>query len=169
MSRTCWWRNGIPLVVLAAALLVPACTGTPTGEQPPATTTEAKLADPGEVVAAHDALMSALRAGDAGALDALLDRGPGLLLFHPRVEPRFDDAADARAAFARMTGRLGPAEWTEVHSSVRVHGEVGWHTSHLAIESDDLAEPFLGRATEIWVRRPGGWRLVHAHWSESPR
>jgi len=120
------------------------------------------------VIAAHDRLMDALRSGDGDALEALLDREPGLLIFHPRVEPRFEDVEAIRKAFARMTKAMGPAEWTEVHRSVRVHGEVGWHTSHLAIESPNLPEPFLGRATEIWVHRPEGWRLVHAHWSEQP-
>lgn len=170
MSARCWWREGVSLAaLLTAVLLVPACTGTPTGEPPPATTAGAAPADPAGVVEAHDTLMSALRAGDAAALEALLDRSGGTLLFHPRVQPRFDDPGEIRKDFGRMIARLGSAEWTEVHRSVRVVGEVGWHTSHLALESGSLAEPFLGRATEIWVRQPEGWRLAHAHWSENPR
>ena len=127
-------------------------------------------ADAGEgeeaVIAAHRAFVRAFEARDAQAVAALLDPRPGLLIFHPLVENRFDGTDEAREGLARMFARLSSLEWTEVHQQLEVEGSVAWLTSQVLLQSPDLASPFAGRGTEIWVRLDGQWRLTHGHWSE---
>jgi ketosteroid isomerase-like protein len=67
-----------------------------------------------------------------------------------------------------MFERLGNASWTEVHPALFVEGDVAWLTSHVLVESPEVERKFVGRGTEIWIRRDGQWRLVHGHWSEHP-
>jgi ketosteroid isomerase-like protein len=121
------------------------------------------------VVAAHTALVEAYEAGDIEAFAARLDPGAELLLFHPRADNRFDDIDDLREAMPRMFENIENAVWTDAHALVSVEGDVGWVTAEFLLEADGLAQPFVGRSTEIWARRDGEWRLVHAHWSQNPQ
>jgi len=160
-------------LVSGLALLAGAC-----GEagRPGANATREPAAPPvdpheaeGAVIAAHGELVRAFQERDAQAVAALLDSAPGMLIFHPFVENRFDGYDEAREGLTRMFARLRSLEWTEVHQTLEIEGNVAWLTSQVLLQSPDLASPFVGRGTEIWIRRDERWRLTHGHWSQHAR
>ncbi len=126
-------------------------------------------ADEGAVISAHRALIRALQDGDVDSAMALLDTRASLLIFHPFKENRFDGYDETREGLSRMLGRMQDMEWTEVHQAFQINGDVAWLTSQVLVKSDELEAPFVGRGTEIWVRRFGEWKLSHGHWSEHAR
>ena len=81
---------------------------------------------------------------------------------------RFDGIEEVREAMGRMFARLGGAEWSDHHLIALVEGDVAWITAQVAVESPSLDPPLIGRGTEIYVRKPDGWKLVHGHWSAAP-
>jgi len=160
-------RGGLLAFATAAALLsgCAAPSGEPGSPSHPATTPEQ---DMNAVIVVHQSLARAYENGDADAFVALLRPSPDLLIFHPRLENRFDGVEEIRSQMGRMFARLGGAKWTDVHPQVVVDGDVAWLTGQVLIEAPGLEYPFVGRATEIYVRGDDGWRLGHAHWSEDP-
>ena len=149
------------------ALLTTACSS----PAPPAGTDTAQsdpVADRASVVKAHEAVLAAMESSDGAALEALLDDGPDLLVFHPAIETRFDGRTEISEGLSRMLGRGGSIDIVEVHLQVQVVGDVAWLTSHLLLELPGTDDAFTGRGTEVWRRRDDGWRLVHAHWSNHP-
>ena len=162
-------KSWIPLV---AMLLVVAAAGCGPAE-PPASQPEPEQvvdvsADRRAVVEAHEALLAAYEQGDIEAFVAVLDPTAELLIFHPRVRARFDGVEKVREEMGRMFAGLGGAAWSDHHAVVQVKGDVAWITAQTLIESPNLDPPFTGRGTEIWVRRPDGWKLTHGHWSALP-
>lgn len=151
----------------AGGLLVAACVG-------PADTGDASNGAEGErareaVIEAHRSLVEAFEAGDSETFAAALEAEPGLLVFHPYLENRFDGPEEVSRGLGQMLDRLGPdVRWLDVHPAVRVRGEVAWLTSHVMIESPAMQQPFVGRGTEVWIHSGDGWVLAHAHWSENP-
>jgi ketosteroid isomerase-like protein len=137
----------------------------PAAVQPPSRDVEQ---DEQAVIAAHQALIHAYQSADVDAFTRLLASSPDLLIFHPRLESRFDGVDEVKQSMGRMFERLSKATWSDHHAIVRVEGDAAWLTSHVQIESAGMKTPFVGRGTEIWVRQPEGWRLVHGHWSENP-
>lgn len=126
-------------------------------------------ADEGAVIAAHRSLIRAFEEADADSARALLEPKPGLLIFHPFLENRFDGYEEVGEGIERMLARLTPLEWTEVHQSLQINGDVAWLTFQVLVKSPALESPFVGRGTEIWVRSYDEWRLIHGHWSEHAR
>jgi len=177
-------RAGILITVIGACLLIPGCadgpepggaTGAPvqTGraaETPGAESgTESGAEDDRQaVIDAHEALVRAYEGSDVEAFVAGLDPSPEVLIFHPRMQSRFDSVEKIRLEMGRMFARLGETRWTDVHASVRVEGDAAWLTAQIVIESPNVEPAFVGRATEIYLRREGRWRLTHAHWSADP-
>ncbi|MFQ5599980.1 MAG: YybH family protein [Candidatus Krumholzibacteriia bacterium] len=120
------------------------------------------------VLESHDQLVRAYEAHNVEIFTSLLEPSPDLLIFHPMIKSRFDDLGKVERGLTRMFRRLGDAKWTVVDPVVVVHGDVAWLTANIMVDSPMLPVPFVGRGTEIWVRRDGAWRLIHAHWSENP-
>jgi len=167
-------RRWSVLPVLATLILGVAlfgCPGTDSGPDETATASEPDLpaggADERGVIAAHKALIAAMESGDAAAVTALMDPSSSLLIFHPLVEDRFDGIGEVDEGLGTMFGRFGSVSWTEAHATLDMEGNVAWMTSHVLIKTPETPAPFVGRGTEVWVFRPGGWRLTHAHWSEN--
>jgi len=125
--------------------------------------------DEGAVIAAHRSLIRAFQDGDVETVVGLLEPKEGLLIFHPFLENRFDGYEETREGLERMMERVTELEWTEVHQAVRMEGNVAWLTSQILVKTPALEPPFVGRGTEVWVRRHGQWRLAHGHWSEHAR
>jgi ketosteroid isomerase-like protein len=154
------------LAAISALLIVLAgCSPAPAPE--PA----APLRDPGQdladVVAAHRMLVQAYRAGDTDTFVGLLDPSPQLLVFHPFLQNRFDGIEKVRSAAPAMFARLGQSQWTDVHPSAVVEGDVAWLTGQVLIEPAGRDRPFVGRGTEIWVRRETSTRRSSLHTSRS--
>lgn len=147
----------------------PGPTPPPAAEPGPGADEMSSRSDEGAVIAAHRSLIQAFQAADVESIVALLDPTPELLIFHPILENRFDGPQEAREGLTRMFERLGALEWTEVHPQIAIHGDIAIHTSQVLLKSATREEPFIGRGTEVWLRRGGEWALLHAHWSEHAR
>ncbi len=161
-------RHVLPVLLLAAA----GCGGAGgdrggSAPTPAPAATPDTASDTAAIGEAHAALIAAMDAGDTDGFVALLSTRPELVIFHPMVRDRFTSAEDVRKGLPHMFEALGTTSWTDVHTMVTVDGDVGWLTGDFVLESD-RPEPFLGRTTEIWMRQPDGWRLIHAHWSALP-
>jgi hypothetical protein len=162
--------QGMLLVLAAAAALTLAgCSGgggQPYGEEPAAAVSpEMARAD---LVDAHRALLRAYEGADVEAFVGLMDPSPELLIFHPLHEGRFDGVDEVRDQLGNMFTTLGPAFWSEVHTQASIEGDVGWVSYHLVIQKQGGGEAFVGRGTEVWVRRADGWKLTLGHWSPDP-
>jgi ketosteroid isomerase-like protein len=138
-------------------------------EAEPSTEQMTERADEGAVISAHRALIRALEEANADSVRALLEPKQSLLIFHPFLENRFDGYEEVGEGIGRMLARHTPLEWTEVHQSLQIEGDVAWLTSHVVVKSPALESPFVGRGPEIWVRTYDEWRLIHGHWSEHAR
>ena len=125
--------------------------------------------DEGAVISAHRNLIRAFQDGDVETALSLLEPTDSLLIFHPFLENRFDGYEETREGLTRMLARVTDTEWTEVHQALDMEGNVAWLTSQILVKAPGLDPPFVGRGTEIWVRRHGQWRLTHGHWSEHAR
>ncbi len=162
-------RHALPLLLVLTIL---GCGGAGSGAGGPSTTSTTAgtdtAADTSAIGEAHAALIAALDAGDADGFVALLSTRPELVVFHPMVRGRFSSVEAVRNGLSHMFEEAGPTQWTDVHTMVTVDGDVGWLTGDFILEGAAPEEPFLGRTTEIWLRQPDGWRLIHAHWSPLP-
>lgn len=121
------------------------------------------------VLEAHERLIESYTQGDTETFSSLLDPSAELLIFHPRGYFQFESFPQVRKGMEHMLKRLGASEWVEREIRVVVRDEVGWVTSLILIEWEGMTEPLMARGTEVWVKRAAGWRLIHGHWSESPR
>lgn len=155
-------------VAVALALACAACATPPPDRDTvqPAAATEGDERD--GLLEAHLALMRAFENGDADSLTRLLDESGGLLVFHPMKADRFDGIEQVQEGLSTMFSREGSRTWSEYHPLLQVAGDVGWITSHSTIEAPTRKESVAMRGTEVWRRRAGTWRLVHAHWSVQP-
>jgi len=142
------------------------CSGPTSEEETPASMSDST--DPSGVIEAHEKLIRALETNDVESLASVLDQSSEFLVFHPKSASRINEIDEAMRGFERMSRSLGVTEWTEVHAMINRRGDLAWLTSHMLMEAPALDEPFLGRGTEIWIRRVDGWKLVHGHWSDEP-
>jgi hypothetical protein len=165
-----------PPVVLIVALVV-ACLSCQAPAEPersgsggePSEVSMVARSDEGAVIAAHRELIRAFQEGDTESALGQLVPNASLSIFHPFLENRFDGYEETREGLARMLDRVEGMEWTEVHQTLDLEGNVAWLTSQILVKAPGLEPPFIGRGTEIWVRLHGNWRLTHAHWSEHAR
>jgi ketosteroid isomerase-like protein len=164
----------LPIVVVCTLVL--ACLSCQAPPEPelsrsgePSEVSMVARSDEGAVIAAHREWIRAFQDGDVDAALALLVPNDRLLIFHPYLENRFGGHEETREGLTRMMGRLKDLEWTEVHQTLDMQGNVAWFTSQILIKASGLEPPFVGRGTEIWIRHKGDWRLSHGHWSEHAR
>jgi ketosteroid isomerase-like protein len=163
----------LPIVVCALVVASLSCQTAPEPEAnrsgEPSEVSMVARSDEGAVIAAHRELIRAFQEGDTDAALELLVPNDSLLIFHPFLENRFGGYEETREGLTRMMGRVKELEWTEVHQSLDMEGNVAWFTSQILVKAPGLEPPFVGRGTEIWIRHHGNWRLSHGHWSEHAR
>ena len=164
----CKKRSLLSVLILLVVTSAGCQPTAPTAEQQEPQSIADATADRQAVVEAHEALLSAYEQGDIEAFVAGLDPTAELLIFHPRIRARFDGVDRVREEMGGMFARLGGAAWSDHHAIVQVKGDVAWITAQTLIESPNLDPPFTGRGTEIYVRKPEGWKLAHGHWSSLP-
>ena len=111
------------------------------------------------LLAAESALRRAQLAGDAAALDRLVDEalvftGPDGLLYG-----KADDLAAHREGWVRIT-RLEPSE-----ERVQRLGGVAVVSVRMEMAGTFRGAPFAGpfRYTRVWREQGGGWRVVAGH------
>ncbi|MCU1396792.1 MAG: oxalurate catabolism protein HpxZ [Ilumatobacteraceae bacterium] len=106
-----------------------------------------------ELSAAAHAYEDALTAGDTAAATAWFDDEPATSRFGP--EGAQLDLEQVRA-LRKATAPTPPPVW--LHDAVRLVGPgVGLHLALF-----DRGGATMQR-TQVWVLRPGGWRITHAH------
>ena len=158
LIRSSMWTPALLLCVILQSILFSGCSNVPTD------TPETRQA----VIDAHNSLIDAYQAGDTEALISLLDPSNDLLIFHAMTEARFESIAEVRSGLPRMFAKLKGATWAEAHPKLIMRGNVACMTAHVSIEAPSMAQSFIGRGTEIWVKNGGNWQLVHGHWSDNP-
>ncbi len=153
------------VLIVAGAAALGGCgqTASTTPQEPDAS---ADAPAPGSLLSAHETLVEALIGGDVAGVVALLETEPPPLVFHPRVDARFEGVEEIRSGLEQMVAVTGPLGWTEVHGEVTQEGAAGWLTYHVLVESERMGEVVAARATEAWRYEEGAWRLAHVHWSE---
>lgn len=161
-------RGAFAVSCALLAVLAAASCPSPTPEQAPAPAARDPEADLDDVIAAHKMLIGAYERGDTETFVGLLEPTSRLVIFHPFLQNRFDGIDAAREGAPAMFQRLEGARWTDVHPALAIEGDVAWLTGQVLVEAPGRDRPFVGRGTEIWVRRDTGWRLVHGHWSTNP-
>ena len=107
-----------------AALALSACSGWESG--PRSGRAAAPAAAPGELAAAHEAFLDALRSADADAAVAQLDSSAELVLFPMEGAARLEQSTEAALGLEAMFRAIGPAEWTVVHVRPVVRGTSAW-------------------------------------------
>lgn len=157
-------RALIMFLVASMALLAGNCAPGP--RETPGTTDPVQ--DRQAILDAHQAMVEAYQTGDTEGFLLLMEKSEDLLLYHPRVDDRWQGIEAVRRSLPMMFSRLGKSTWLDVHLAVSLNGDVGWLTSHIVIESPNFETPFTGRGTEVWVRHGDNWRLAHGHWSANP-
>ena len=155
------------ILLIAAGAMIAGCGG-PVPQVDDTGDPGGQLSAEHEILEAHKALILAYETTDHGAFLDLLLPSEDLLIFHPTLQNRFQGIEEARAQVGTMFGRYEDLTWTEAHPDLIIRGDVAWLTSHVLVESPDLDQPFVGRATEVWVRHNDEWRLAHGHWSKQP-
>jgi hypothetical protein len=113
------------------------------------------------ILAVEEELRRAQLAGDAAALDRLLDDALVLPGIDGRLYTKADDLALHRSGKLRIT-RMDPGE----RHALRLGPVVVVNLRMEAVATDDGAEvsgPL--RYTRVWCERPGGWRVVAGHMS----
>ncbi len=81
--------------------------------------------------------------------------------FHPL---RIDGLAALTAYYEALRGKVSAAAWEIVAPSVAEIGEVAVLTFRFVSRGAAGGEA-RWNCTEVYRRRPGGWRIVQTHWS----
>jgi len=114
------------------------------------------MTDNDAVLAADDARLNALIAGDFDALDRLL--AADLVFVHTKGER--DDKKTYLDSL--RSGRIRYRAITRSETSVKVTGDVGILcgavTLHATIDNDNRSMPV--RYMSVWARHAGGWQLL---------
>lgn len=81
------------------------------------------------------------------------------------AQSRIDGIEAMRDYFSSLQGEI-PPHWYEVENpKVQVYGDVGILTLRY-LASDEQGQSLAEwRATSVYRRSEGEWRIVHAHWS----
>jgi ketosteroid isomerase-like protein len=118
------------------------------------------MSDADDLLACEGALRRAQLAGDAAALDRLVD--DALVFTGPdgRLYTKADDLDAHRAGWVRIT-RLEPSE----ERVLRLGADVAVIVVRMEMAGTFRGEPFAGpsRYTRVWRRTPDGWRVVAGH------
>jgi hypothetical protein len=113
------------------------------------------------ILAREEELRRAQLAGDADALDRLLDDALLFTGIDGRLYTKADDLALHRSGKLRIT-RMEPGErhllrlGTVVVVNVRMEAAA-------TVDGAEVSGPL--RYTRVWCERPGGWRVVAGHMS----
>ena len=123
------------------------------------TSERSQIDDPGalaEVAVAFDRYEAALVANDVALMDSFF----------------WDDDRTVRFGIAEnLHGYRAVARWRAAAEPVPVDRRITWR-SLLAVGTDVVQvdcefrngdDPSIGRQSQLWVRRPEGWRIVRAH------
>jgi len=80
---------------------------------------------------------------------------------HSRVE----GIEAMRTYFTSLEGKIPPHQYQLVDPKVQLYGDAGILTLHYNASSADGTPLALWKATSVYHRIGGEWRVVHAHWS----
>jgi ketosteroid isomerase-like protein len=81
------------------------------------------------------------------------------------AERRVDGIAAIREYLTSLEGKIPPHRYKVVDPKVQVYGDIGILTLRYEPTTAD-GEPLTPwKATSVYRRAAGEWRIVHAHWS----
>jgi ketosteroid isomerase-like protein len=77
---------------------------------------------------------------------------------------RVDGIDAVRQYMSALQGQIPPHDYELVDPRVQVHGDTAVLTTRYHASTDDGPLP-AWKATSVYSRVSGDWRVVHAHWS----
>ena len=113
------------------------------------------------ILALEGELRRAQLAGDAAALERLLDDELVVTGIDGRVYTKADDLALHRSGKLRIT-RMDPGERHVLRLGTVVVVNVRMEAA-ATVDGAEVSGPL--RYTRVWCERPGGWRVVAGHMS----
>jgi ketosteroid isomerase-like protein len=130
-----------------------------------------------QVLAAHDAYLDANSRFDVDALDPIWDDDPTDVFFNLNGHTYVGKAHWIRL-WNHYRGRLHTGPWQADDLKVLIRGDMAVVTSHRLSPTRWVGStpPPPGhtdkperrsRATMVLLRRPGGWKIAHVHFSEA--
>lgn len=87
---------------------------------------------------------------------------PDLTYFDPFQTARLDSHAELTRLYESLRGQVKIERWDLHRPRVQLLGDVAILTFEFV--SNDAGFP-KWRATEVYRRKPSGWRIVHTHWA----
>jgi ketosteroid isomerase-like protein len=78
---------------------------------------------------------------------------------------RVDGITSLRSYFAALEGKIPPHRYEVVDPKVQIYGDTGILTLRYHPSTDDGTPLTPWKATSVYHRTAGEWRIVHAHWS----
>ncbi|HEX6311446.1 MAG TPA: nuclear transport factor 2 family protein [Acidimicrobiia bacterium] len=123
------------------------------------------------VLELHRRFVAANQAIDVGWLRANLAPGPDALVWFNLNKSDYIGVDHICRLWEFLAAVAGGAEQhvTDEDAHVHVVGDVAWVDSHIRIRADFGVMGRVdqsSRATEIWQRTNGGWKMRHFHCSE---
>lgn len=78
---------------------------------------------------------------------------------------RIDGVAALKQYMESLDGQIPPHRYEVVDPKVQVYGDVGILTMRYEPTAEDGSPGPPWKATSVYRRQDGEWRIVHAHWS----
>lgn len=78
---------------------------------------------------------------------------------------RVDGIEEMRTYFTSLKGKIPAHRYQVVDPKIQVHGDIGILTLRYDAYATDGTPLAHRKATSVYHRTQGEWRLVHAHWS----
>lgn len=78
---------------------------------------------------------------------------------------RIDGTEALRAYFTSLRGKIKPHRYELLEPKVQLYGDIGILTLHYRASTIDGQPVAHWKATSVYRRVSGEWRIVHAHWS----
>lgn len=115
--------------------------------------------DTREIERVEQALLDAIRTGDAAAIEKHEDETYTLVSTRGEVTTRADDIADAKKGEIRYT------EFRNHDTTMRLYGDTAVRLGITSLKGTASGKPFAldVRFTDTYIRRPDGWKLASSH------
>lgn len=125
--------------------------------------------------AAHEGAEQAILGQERRALDrwaqgdplGYLDVDAGDVTYFDDIgaHSRIDGIDEMRTYFTSLKGKIPAHRYEVVDPKVQVHGDIGILTLRYDAYATDGKPLAHWKATSVYHRAQGQWRIVHAHWS----
>ncbi len=116
-----------------------------------------------DIIALEKAALDRWCVGDP---DAFLDLSAGeVTYFDPFRETRLDGKAALEALYGELRGQIDAPRHEMIEPTVQVVGDAAVLTFRFVSWNGSEGARVAWNCSEVYRRDPGGWRIIHTHWS----